>query len=85
MRFPVVVTPMQDLRYVPSVEWTAARIRLLRDVGLCLSQNDFARVVGFAKRTVGNVERGAHPASLALRQALDQALEQASDRDLLRR
>ncbi|MGH3835330.1 MAG: helix-turn-helix domain-containing protein [Pseudonocardiaceae bacterium] len=61
------------------MEWTPARIRLLREVGLCLSQDDFAAALGFAKRTVGNAERGAHPPSLALRRALDQALEKASD------
>ena len=60
------------------VEWTPARIRLFRAAGLCLSQHEFARAVGFAKRTVGNAERGAHPPSLALRRALDQALERSS-------
>ena len=59
------------------MDWTPARIRLLR-VGLCLSQHEFARAVGFAKRTVGNAERGVHPPSLSLRRALDQALENAS-------
>lgn len=40
------------------------RIRRLREVGLCLSQEEFASVLGFAKRTIGNAERGAHPPSL---------------------
>lgn len=69
----------QILRYASRVEWTPARIRLLREVGLCLSQDEFATALGFAKRTVGNAERGAHPPSLALRRALDHALEKASD------
>lgn len=59
--------------------WTPPRIRLFRDVGLCQSQYDFARTLGVAKRTVGNAERGTHPPGLALRRALDQALEHASD------
>lgn len=66
------------LRYPAPVEWTAARIRRFREVGLCLSQEEFARTLGFAKRTVGNAERGAHPPGLALRRALDHALENAS-------
>lgn len=66
-------------RYASAVEWTPARIRLLRDVGLCQSQDDFAKELGVAKRTIGNAERGAHPPSLALRRALDQALQHASD------
>ncbi len=53
------------------MEWTPARIRLLRDVGLCQSQYDFAKTLGFDKRTIGNAERGTHPPSLALRRALD--------------
>lgn len=61
------------------MEWTPARIRLLRDVGLRQSQDGFAKVLGVAKRTIGNAERGAHPPSLALRRALDQALQHASD------
>lgn len=61
------------------MEWTPPRIRLFRDVGLCQSQHDFAKALGVAKRTVGNAERGTHPPSLALRRALDQALEHASD------
>jgi transcriptional regulator with XRE-family HTH domain len=61
------------------VEWTPARIRLFRAEGLCLSQDAFAAELGFAKRTVGNAERGVHPPSLALRRALDKALEKASD------
>ncbi len=65
--------------YPLPVEWNPARIRLLRTVGLCLSQDDFAAALGFTKRTVGNVERGAHPPSLARRRALDHALEKASD------
>ncbi|MCA1672960.1 MAG: helix-turn-helix domain-containing protein, partial [Actinobacteria bacterium] len=67
------------MRYAPAVEWTPARIRLLREVGLCESQDGFAKALGFAKRTLGNAERGTHPPSLALRRALDQALENASD------
>ena len=43
------------------MEWTPARIRLLRDVALCQSQYDFARALGFDKRTIGNAERGTHP------------------------
>lgn len=35
--------------------------------------------MGFTKRTVGNAERGTHPPGLALRRALDDALEQLSD------
>jgi hypothetical protein len=35
--------------------------------------------LGSAKRTLGNVERGTHPPSLALRRALNQALDHASD------
>jgi DNA-binding XRE family transcriptional regulator/chorismate mutase len=62
-----------------SVEWTAATIRRFREVGLCLSQDRFARALGFAKRTIGNAERGANLPSLALRRALDYALEKASD------
>ncbi|MGH3978992.1 MAG: helix-turn-helix transcriptional regulator [Pseudonocardiaceae bacterium] len=61
------------------MEWTPARIRLLRDMGLCESQHDFAKTLGVAKRTIGNAERGAHPPSLALRRALDETLEHASD------
>ena len=60
------------------MKWTAARIRLFRDVGLCLTQEKFARTLGFAKRTIGNAERGTHAPGLALRHALDQALENAS-------
>jgi DNA-binding XRE family transcriptional regulator len=60
------------------MEWTPARIRLFRDVGLCLPQERFARTLGFAERTIGNAERGVHPPSLALRRALDQALENAT-------
>ena len=69
----------QILRYPSRVEWTPTRIRLLRAAGLCLSQDEFAAELGFTKRTVGNAERGAHPPSLALRRALDQAWEKASD------
>ncbi|MGH3912747.1 MAG: helix-turn-helix domain-containing protein [Pseudonocardiaceae bacterium] len=61
------------------MEWTPARIRLFRDVGLCLSQPQFAKKLGFASRTIGNAERGTHPPSLAVRRALDHALEQASE------
>jgi hypothetical protein len=61
------------------VEWTPPRIRRFRDVGLCQSQHDFAKTLGFGKRTIGNAERGVHPPGLALRRALDQALERASD------
>jgi DNA-binding XRE family transcriptional regulator len=52
---------------------------MLRDVGLCQSQDDFAKTLGVAKRTIGNAEHGVHTLSLALRRALDQALEHASD------
>lgn len=65
--------------YAAPVDWTPARIRLLREVGLCLSQDGFAAALGFAKRTIGNTERGTHPPSLALRRALDHAWEKASD------
>jgi DNA-binding XRE family transcriptional regulator len=61
------------------MEWTPDRIRRFRAVGLSLSQPQFAKELGFASRTIGNAERGTHPPSLALRRALDQALEQASD------
>ncbi len=61
------------------MEWNPSRIRLLRTAGLCLSQPKFATALGFAKRTIGNAERGTHPPSLAVRRALDQALEQATD------
>ncbi|MGH3913614.1 MAG: helix-turn-helix domain-containing protein [Pseudonocardiaceae bacterium] len=61
------------------MEWTPARIRLLRETGLCLSQDKFAKALGFTKRTIGNAERGTHPPSLALRRALDEAVENASD------
>ncbi len=71
--------PEQALRYASQVEWTPTRIRLLREVGLCLSQHDFAKTLGLAKRTIGNAERGTHPPSLALRRALDDALEHASN------
>jgi DNA-binding XRE family transcriptional regulator len=69
----------QALRYPSRVEWTATTIRRFREVGLCLSQDQFATTLGFTKRTIGNAERGAHPPSLALRRALDHALEKASD------
>jgi DNA-binding XRE family transcriptional regulator len=75
----LVAIRWQVLRYPSPVEWTASKIRRLREVGLCLSQDDFATALGFAKRTVGNAERGTHPSSLALRRALDRALEKASD------
>ncbi|MGQ0778671.1 MAG: hypothetical protein ACT4NY_30375, partial [Pseudonocardiales bacterium] len=42
-------------------------------------QDKFAKELGFDKRTIGNAERGAHPPSLALRRALDEALENVSD------
>lgn len=60
------------------MEWSPARIRMLREVGLCESQHDFAKTLGVAERTIGNAERGAHPPSLALRRALDRTLERAS-------
>jgi DNA-binding XRE family transcriptional regulator len=69
----------QVLRYPSRVEWTATTIRRFREVGLCLSQDQFATTLGFTKRTIGNAERDAHPPSLALRRALDHALEKASD------
>lgn len=65
--------------YAPCMEWTPSRIRLFRRTGLCLSQPEFARALGFARRTVGNAERGANPPSLALRRALDVQLEGASE------
>ncbi|MDQ3760530.1 MAG: hypothetical protein M3460_02170 [Actinomycetota bacterium] len=61
------------------MEWTPARIRLLREVGLCLSQDQFATALAFAKRTIGNAEHGTHLPSLALRRALDRVFENASD------
>ncbi|MGH3849360.1 MAG: hypothetical protein ACRDRT_06620, partial [Pseudonocardiaceae bacterium] len=48
-------------------------------VGLCLPRDKFAKELGFAKRTVGNAERGTTSPSLALRRALDEALEKATD------
>jgi transcriptional regulator with XRE-family HTH domain len=66
-------------RYSAPVEWTAATIRRFRDVGLCLTREKFAKELGFTKRTIGNAERGVHPPSLALRRALDQAWEKATD------
>jgi DNA-binding XRE family transcriptional regulator len=69
---------VQALRYAAAVEWTPERIRLFREVGLCQSQEGFARTLGFAKRTIGNAERGTHPPSLALRRGLDDALAGAS-------
>ncbi len=75
----LVETRGQALRYPSRVEWTATTIRRFREVGLCLSQDQFATTLGFTKRTIGNAERGAHPPSLALRRALDDALEKASD------
>lgn len=71
--------PWQALRYASQMEWTPAQIRLFRAVGLYLSQPRFAKELDFVPRTIGNAERGTHPPSLALRRALDQALEQASD------
>lgn len=61
------------------MEWTPDRIRRFRAAGLSLTQPKFAKKLGFASRTIGNAERGTHPPSLALRRALDQALEQASE------
>ncbi len=69
----------QVVGWAAVVEWTPSRMRLLREVGLCRSQQDFAKTVGFAMRTIGNAERGVHPPGLALRRALDQVLEQATD------
>jgi len=74
-----IATHGAQRRYASGMEWTPARIRLLREAGLCQSQPDFAKTVGFAPRTIGNAERATHPPSLALRRALDQALERASD------
>lgn len=71
--------PLTDLRYALQVEWTPARIRMFREIGLCLPQHKFAKELGFDKRTIGNAERGTHPPSLALRRALDEALEKSSD------
>ncbi len=67
------------LCYALRMEWTPAQIQLFRAAGLYLSQPKFAKELGFTPRTIGNAERGAHPPSLALRRALDRALEQASD------
>ncbi|MGH3825098.1 MAG: helix-turn-helix transcriptional regulator [Pseudonocardiaceae bacterium] len=61
------------------MEWTPDRIRRFRAAGLSLSQPEFAKELGFSRRTIGNAERGTHPPSLALRRALDQALEHASE------
>lgn len=58
---------------------TPDRIRLFRTAGLSLPQPKFAKELGFCKRTIGNAERGTHLPSLALRRALDQALEHASE------
>jgi DNA-binding XRE family transcriptional regulator len=69
----------QALRYGSAMEWAPASIRALREQGLCLPQDRFATILGFTKRTVGNAERAEHPPSLALRQALDNAVSQASD------
>ena len=77
-REPVLAIPGQGLGYASRMEWTPARIRMLRETGLCLSQTAFAKALGFAMRTVGNAERGTHPPSLALRRALDQALDNAT-------
>ncbi|MGB6164669.1 MAG: helix-turn-helix transcriptional regulator [Pseudonocardiaceae bacterium] len=71
--------PWQVLRYASRMEWTPDRIRLFRATGLSLPQRKFAKKLGFTLRTIGNAERGAHPPSLALRRALDQALEQAPE------
>ncbi len=46
---------------------------------MCLPRDEFAKELGFAKRTVGNAECGVHSPSLGLRRALDDALEKASD------
>ncbi|MGH3853105.1 MAG: hypothetical protein ACRDR6_06325 [Pseudonocardiaceae bacterium] len=67
------------LRYPVPVEWTSATIRRFREVGLCLPRDKFATKLGFAKRTIGNAERGTTSPSLALRHALDDALEKATD------
>ncbi|MGH3853112.1 MAG: hypothetical protein ACRDR6_06360 [Pseudonocardiaceae bacterium] len=61
------------------MEWTPATIRRFREVGLCLPRDKFAKELGFAKRTIGNAEHGATSPSLALRHALDHALEKATD------
>jgi tetratricopeptide (TPR) repeat protein len=61
------------------MEWTPDRIRLFRTAGLSLPQPKLAKELGFCPRTIGNAERGIHSPSLALRRALDQALEQASE------
>lgn len=61
------------------MEWIPGRIHLFREVGLCQSQSGFAKALGFAMRTIGNAERGTHSPSLALRRALDEALDKASD------
>lgn len=43
-----VAVQRQALRYASPMEWTGARIRMLREVGLCLSQEQFAKKAGFA-------------------------------------
>lgn len=65
--------------YALGMEWTPERIRLFREVGVCQSQESFAKSLGFAKRTIGNAERGTHQVSLALRRALDEASDKASE------
>ncbi|MGH3826727.1 MAG: helix-turn-helix domain-containing protein [Pseudonocardiaceae bacterium] len=60
------------------MEWTPDRIRRFRTTGLSLSRPRFAKELGFAQRTIGNAERGTTSPGLALRRALDQALEHAS-------
>lgn len=71
--------PAQAPRYAPGMEGTPARIRLLRDVAFCQSQDGFAKTLGFDKRTIGKAERGTHAPGLALRRALDQAFHRMSD------
>lgn len=60
-----MVKLVHPVGYALRVEWTPARIRLFREVGLCQSQEGFAKALGFAKRTIGNAERGTHLVSLA--------------------
>lgn len=66
-------------RYATAVEWTPSRIRLFREVGLCLPREKFAKELGFTKRTIGNAERGSCALSLSLRRAMDEALEKATE------
>lgn len=63
---------------VQMMEWGAGQVRALRHA-LRLGQEDFARHVGAAARTVRNWESGQNGPSLALQRELDGVLEVASD------